>query len=64
MALQENGFSAVPDGVSMQLLDQKIVRVRYTPPQRRYILDAQKIREIGENASSCVLMLQSESESA
>ena len=58
MALQENGFSAVPDGVSMQLLDQKIVRVRYTPPQRRYILDAQKIREIGEAALTAKRLLK------
>ena len=50
MAMEEDGFKTVPDGVSIQLLDKKIVRVRYQPSQRRFILDAEKIRKIGEEA--------------
>ena len=50
MAVEEDDFIAVPDGVSFQLLDKKITRVRYQPSQQRYILDAEKIREIGEDA--------------
>ena len=50
MAMEEDGFKTVPEGVSMQLLDKKIVRVRYQPSQRRLILDAEKIRKIGEEA--------------
>ena len=50
MAMEEDGFKAVPEGASIQLLDKKIVRVRYQPSQRRFILDAERIRKIGEEA--------------
>ena len=48
MTSHEDGFTPVPDGVSFQLLDKKITRVRYQPPQERYIVDALKVREMGE----------------
>jgi hypothetical protein len=50
MTLHEDGFTPVPEGVSFQLLDKKIMRVRYQPAQERYIVDAARVREIGEEA--------------
>ena len=50
MTSEEDGFITVPEGVSFQILDKKIIRVRYQPSQVRKILDAEKVREMGEAA--------------
>jgi hypothetical protein len=50
MTSKEDGFITIPEGVTFQILDKKIIRVRYQPSQVRRILDAEKVREMGEAA--------------